>query len=68
MTASTTLLLAVLLAGCGELPPCPQAEAVVLQSIEGGMYIGFTPETAVQWQDAIRREARGECKYRRDES
>ena len=63
MTAPSLLLFAILLAGCAELPLCPQAEAVVLQSIEGGMYIGFTPETAVQWQDAIRREARGECRY-----
>ena len=60
------LLLALLLTGCAELPPCPKVGAAVLQSqSDGAFYLGFTSETITQFRDAIRKEALGECVFRK---
>ena len=55
---------ALLLTGCAELPPCQKVGAAVLQSqSDGAFYLGFTSEAIVQFRDAIRKEALGECAF-----
>lgn len=61
--AFVVVVLILLQTGCAPLPKCPQAEARVLAAQDGGMFIGFTPQAAAQWMDAIREEALGRCAF-----
>ena len=56
-------LIVWLLAGCAEVPLCPSAEARIMETVDGDLFIGFSPEAMAQWHEVIRSQARGECVY-----
>jgi hypothetical protein len=61
MKAAATLG-CVALAGCSALPPCPAADATLVQLQSGEILIAFSTEAMQVWHDTIRAEARGECR------
>ena len=64
MMRTAAIAISVVLASCATDPPeCPTAEVVVLSTTDGRVYLAFDIETMAHWNDTIRREARGECRF-----
>ena len=63
------LAVVLVTAGCATkpLPKCPNAGAVVLRTSDGTQFYAFTAEAVVMWTDAIRKEALGECEFKKGE-
>lgn len=59
------IAIALLLAGCAELPVCPPAQAAILHTVDGRVFLGFDAESMAAWIEGIKREARGECAFRK---
>lgn len=57
------LVVIIALAGCSPIPKCPDASARLAVANDGRRYLAFTGEDLAKWNEVVRAEARGECRF-----
>lgn len=54
--------------GCAAaMPVCQEGKAFIAYAEQIGSFYGFTPAALAQWTDAVRKEAKGECIWKKGE-
>lgn len=63
LVAIGLVIFALTIPGCAPIPKCPDASARLAVASDGRRYLAFTWEDLAKWNEVVRAEAKGECRF-----